>query len=111
EAAVSQMTGSSMMHFYLALVYQRTSRSTEAEAEFQNALRLDPNNFPANLLLGRMFVMQQNAADALPYLQKAANLHSDAIDPHRILADAYTQLGRPADAGQELMKAERIRSQ
>ncbi len=111
EAAVSQMAGSSMMHFYLALVYQRTSRSTEAETEFQNALRLDPNNFPANLLLGRMFVMQQQAADALPYLQKAAKLHLDAIDPHRILADAYTQLGRPGDAGHELMEAERIRSQ
>lgn len=111
EAAVSQMTGSSMMHFYLALVYQRTSRSTEAEAEFQNALRLDPNNFPANLLLGRMFVMQQNAADALPYLQKAAKLHLDAIDPHRILADAYAQLGRQADASHELMEAERISSQ
>jgi arylsulfatase A-like enzyme/Tfp pilus assembly protein PilF len=111
EAAVSEMTGSSMMHFYLALVYQRTSRSTEAETEFQNALRLDTNNFPANLLLGRMFVMQQKAADALPYLQKAAKLHLDAIDPHRILADAYKQLGRPADASQELIEAERIRSQ
>jgi arylsulfatase A-like enzyme/tetratricopeptide (TPR) repeat protein len=111
EAAVSQMTGSSMMHFYLALVYQRTSRSTEAETEFQNALRLDPNNFPANLLLGRMYVVQQKSNDALPYLQKAAKLHLDAIDPHRILADAYAQLGRQADAGQELTEAERIRSQ
>src|SRR5712692_6735431 len=68
EAAVSQMTGSSMMHFYLALVYERTSRNTEAMAEFQSALRLDPNQFPANLLLGRMFVVQQKATDALPYL-------------------------------------------
>src|SRR5207244_11254953 len=111
EAAVAQMNGSSMMHFYLALVYQRTSRNTDAETEFQNALRLDPNHFPANLLLGRMFVMQQKAADGLPYLKKAATLHLDAIDQHRKLADAYTQLGRNADANQELMEAERIRSQ
>jgi len=111
EAAVSQMTGSSMMHFYLALVYQRTSRSTDAETEFQNAVRLDPNNFPANLLLGRMFVMQQKAEDGLPYLKKAAKLHLDAIDPHRIMADAYTQLGRQADASQELMEAERIQAE
>ena len=53
EAAVTQMKGSAMMHFYLALVYQRTSRGTEALTEFQDALRFDPDHFPANLLLGR----------------------------------------------------------
>jgi arylsulfatase A-like enzyme/tetratricopeptide (TPR) repeat protein len=111
EAAVSQMTSSSMMHFYLALVYQRTARSEEAETEFQNAVRLDSNNFPANLLLGRMFVMQQKAEDGLPYLKKAAKLHLDAIDPHRIMADAYVQLGRQADANQEIMEAERIQAE
>jgi arylsulfatase A-like enzyme/Tfp pilus assembly protein PilF len=111
EAAVSQMTGSSMMHFYLALVYERTSRSTEALAEFHSALHVDPNHFPANLLLGRMFVMQQKATDALPYLLKAIKLRPDAIDPHRFLADAYTQLGQEANASRELEEAERIRSQ
>ncbi|HEY6768675.1 MAG TPA: sulfatase-like hydrolase/transferase [Candidatus Sulfotelmatobacter sp.] len=111
EAAVSQMSSSSMMHFYLALVYERTSRSTEALAEFRSALHLDPNHFPANLLLGRMFVMQQKATDALPYLLKAIKLRPDAIDPHRFLADAYTQLGQEANASRELAEAERIRSQ
>jgi arylsulfatase A-like enzyme/Tfp pilus assembly protein PilF len=111
EAAVSQMSGSSMMHFYLALVYERTSRSTEALAEFQSALHLDPNHFSANFLLGRMFVMQQKANDALPYLLKAIELRPEAIDPHRFLADAYTQLGQEANASRELAEAERIRSQ
>src|SRR6266852_1269213 len=48
EAAVSQMNSSAMMHFYLALVYQQTSRNDEALAEFKDALRPDPKNFPAN---------------------------------------------------------------
>ena len=113
EAAVSQMTGSAsaMMHFYLALVYQRTSRSTEAMSEFQDALRLDPDNFPANLLLGRLLVIQQRATDALPELLKAAKLRPDSIDAHRFLADAYTQLGQQANASRELTEAERLRSQ
>jgi tetratricopeptide (TPR) repeat protein len=55
EAAVSQMNSSAMMHFYLAMVYQQTSRNDEALAEFKDALRWDPKNFPANLLLGRMY--------------------------------------------------------
>jgi tetratricopeptide (TPR) repeat protein len=111
EAAVSQMSSSAMMHFYLALVYQETSRNEEALAEFKDALRWDPKNFPANLLLGRMYIKQQKAADALPLLQKAATLRPDAIDPHRLLADAYTQLGREENASRELLEAQRIQAQ
>jgi arylsulfatase A-like enzyme/Tfp pilus assembly protein PilF len=111
EAAVSQMNSSAMMHFYLALVYQQTSRNDEPLAEFQNAVRRDPKNFHANLLLGRMYIKQQKAGNALPYLIKAATLRPDAIDPHRLLADAYTQLGREEKASREISEAERIRAQ
>jgi tetratricopeptide (TPR) repeat protein len=111
EAAVSQMNSSAMMHFYLALVYQQTSRNDEALAEFKDALRWDPKNFPASLLLGRMYIRQQKAAEALPLLQKAATLRPDAIDPHRLLADAYTQLGREESASRELSEAQRIQAQ
>jgi len=110
EAAVTQMNSSAMMHFYLALVYQQTSRNDEALAEFKDALRWDPKNFPANLLLGRMYIKQQKAADAVPLLQKAATLHPDAIDPHRLLAEAYTQLGREENARRELAEAQRIQA-
>src|ERR1700693_654863 len=110
QAAVSQMNSSAMMHFYLALVYQQTARNDEALAEFKDALRLDPKNFPANLLLGRMYIKQQKAADALPLLKKAATLRPDATDPHRLLADAYTQLGREENASRELSEAERIQA-
>ncbi|HST09512.1 MAG TPA: tetratricopeptide repeat protein [Terriglobales bacterium] len=67
EAAVAQLNSSAMMHCYLALVYERTSRDEEAAlAEFQDALRRDPKNFPANLLLGRMYVKRQKAEEAIP---------------------------------------------
>ena len=110
EPAVAQMNSSAMMHFYLALVYQQTSRNDQALAEFKDALRWDPKNFPANLLLGRAYIKQQKATDAIPLLRKAAALRPDAIDPHRLLADAYTQLGREESAGRERSKAERIQA-
>jgi arylsulfatase A-like enzyme/Tfp pilus assembly protein PilF len=110
EAAASQMNSSAMMHFYLAMVYQRTSRNDDALAQFKEALHWDAKNFSANLLLGRLYIKQQNAIEALPYLQKAATLHPDAIDPHRLLGEAYTQLGRLEDAGRELSEAERIQA-
>jgi arylsulfatase A-like enzyme/Tfp pilus assembly protein PilF len=111
EAAVSQMTGSATMHFYLALVYDRTSRLPEATKEFQSALLADSNNFPANLLLGRLLLKQEKPADALPYLRKAAKLRPDSIDAHGILADAYTELGQEANARREYAEAQRITSQ
>ena len=76
----------------------------------KDALRLDPRNFPANLLLGRLYLKQGKADEAIPLLQKAAALHPDAIDPHRLLADAYTQLGREQNASQEISEAERIQA-
>ena len=71
----------------------------------------DPKDFPANLLWGRMYIKQQKAADTLPLLQKAATLRAYAIDPHRLLADAYTRLRREEDSTRELSEAERIRAQ
>jgi choline-sulfatase len=111
EAAVSQMNSSAMMHFYLALVYQQMSRDDDALAQFKDALRQDPENFPANLLLGRMYVKHQKAAEAIPLLRKATALRPDAIDPHRFLSDAYTQLGQEENASRELSEAERVQSQ
>jgi len=111
EAAVSQMNSSAMMHFYLALVYQQTSRDDDALAQFKDALRWDPQNFPANLLLGRMYIKQQKAAEAIPLLRKAAALRPDAIDPHRLLADAYSQLGDEDSASRERSEAGRVQSQ
>jgi len=110
EAAASQLNSSSMMHFYLAMVYQRTARNEEAQEQFKEALRLDPNNFAANLLLGRMYVMQQKASDSIPLLQKAGTLRPDAIDPHRILSDAYAQLGEEESSRRERAEAERVQA-
>lgn len=111
EAAVTQLSGSSMMHFYLALVYQRNAIADKAEAEFRNAVRLDSDNFAANLLLGRLLLGQRNASSALPYLIKAARLHPDSIDAHRFLSETYVSLGQQAKARIELAESERLRSQ
>ena len=109
EAAATQLKGSAMMHFYLALVYQRTSRSADALTEFQDSLRLEPNHFPANLLLGRQLLIQHRASEALPYLRKANQLRPDSIDAHGFLAEVYSELGQEGQARQEQKQAELLR--
>lgn len=67
---------------------------------------MDPNNVSATLLLGRMYVLQQKAADGIPLLQKAA------LRPLRsIHIDAYAQLGQDDKAGAERSEAEHVQSQ
>jgi tetratricopeptide (TPR) repeat protein len=97
------MNSSAMMHFYLALVYQKTSRNDEALAEFKHAPRWDPKSFPADLLLGRMYIKQQKPRRLFLLYRRAAGLRPDAIDPRRLLADTYS-------ARRELSKAEHIQA-
>jgi len=56
-------------------------------------------------------VLQRRAADALPYLRRAARLRPDSIDAHRFLADVYSALGQQENFRRELREAERLRSQ
>jgi len=77
--------------------------------EFHNTLQLDPNHFRANLLLGRLYGMQQQAAGALPFLRKAAKLQPDSAEAHLFLANAYLELGQQAAARRERAEADRLR--
>jgi len=101
EAAVKGSPGSADMHYSLASVYVRINRMADARKELEKALALRPNHFPANVMLGQVFLVQKSPAMALPYLKKAEKLQPNAGQVHQLLADAYTQLGDKSNAEQE----------
>ena len=101
EAAVANNPGSATMHFSLASVYVRINRMDDARRELQTSLKIKPNDFEANKMLGQVFLVEKNPTQALQYLQKAEKLQPNAGDVHVLLADAYTQLGRKAEANRE----------
>lgn len=101
EAAVTNNPGSATMHYSLASVYVRINRMEDARRELETSLKIKPNDFEANKMLGQVFLVEKNPAQALPYLQKAEKLEPNAGDVHTLLADAYTQLGRKAEADRE----------
>jgi choline-sulfatase len=95
------------LHFTLAAVYNRLGRAGDATKQLQGAIQLQPDDYDANLTLGRLLTTQ-DATAALRYLQKAAQIQPNSPDPHAFLADAYTQLGQQGNALRERLEAQRL---
>ena len=95
--------------YSMASIYARTGRPEEAAKNLLVVLEGEPDHYRANLLLGRMLFLNGTFADALPYLEKAAQVQTDSSEAHSFLADEYEKLGRAADAGRERSEAERLK--
>ncbi|HTS36276.1 MAG TPA: sulfatase-like hydrolase/transferase [Candidatus Solibacter sp.] len=108
EAAVSRLPDSDDLRFFLGFAYDNMGRTTDAEKAYREALRINPNHFKANLMLGRVLGMQNNFSGALPYLQKAAKLQPTSTDVHQFLANVYQELGQMDNARREQAEAARL---
>lgn len=102
------MPGSLKTHVLLSVADSRTNRLPQAIKECEVVLGILPEEYGANLLLGRDLVLSGNPDAALPRLMKAASIRPGAPDPHLVLADAYDKLGRNDDAERERSVAERL---
>jgi Flp pilus assembly protein TadD len=54
--------------------------------------------------------MKGSAAEALPFLQKAAKVNPDSADAHMYLANVYAQLKQTSQAEKERALVERLKS-
>jgi tetratricopeptide (TPR) repeat protein len=111
QAAAERNPTSAQMHYYLAAVNNRLKRLPEAAAEYEMALKLDPDHFQANLRYGRMLFLEGHAGAALSKLAHAVRVNPDSAEAHTFLADAYQQLGQTENANRERAAAERLKSQ
>ena len=92
----------------LATTYARLDRMPDAIREYRKVIEGRPNHYGAYLLLGRALALTGSPKEALPNLMKATTLQPNSAEPHRFLADAYTQLGQEADAERERAEAARL---
>jgi Flp pilus assembly protein TadD len=108
EKVVAAMPQSQEWRLDLANAYGQTGRLPKAIQQYQKVLQINPDNFFASLLLGRTLLLSGNAAGAIPKLKKAAALRPKESSPHKLLADAYSQLGRKTAAERERAKTQRV---
>jgi arylsulfatase A-like enzyme/Tfp pilus assembly protein PilF len=95
-------------HYWLGSTYGRLKRYPEAEKELEATIQFQPDNFPANMELGQVLLIEHNPEKASAVFKKAAELEPDMGDPHHFLARAYIALGREDDAQRENAEAARL---
>jgi len=96
----------------LGMAYEKLNRTDDAAAIYKAAVALDNGPVPPdpdpNLLLGTLLVENNQAAQALPYLLKAAQRSPDLSQTHRQLGKAYLALKQTSAAREELERAVRL---
>jgi len=110
EAALTHNPNFADLHFYVAVVYERSKRFPEAIQEFEKTVKLKPDHFRANLLLGRLLGMHGDGARALPYLLQAAKLDPKSVEVHMFLANVYNQLGQSQNVERERIEVQRLQA-
>jgi len=74
-----------------------TRRFDEADTEFDEALRLDPNSFDANYWYSRHALMKGNFSRAAELAERAAKINPADYKPPTLLIMIYRSLGRDND--------------
>lgn len=93
-------------HFGLAMAYWKEFQFDSAVRELQTVLRLHPGDPEASYLMARILVIQQNYAEAIPFLTNALSDTSvNAPDAHALLGKIYAAEGKDHDAISEFEQA------
>lgn len=108
ETAVAKVPRWERARLMLANAYLHTDRLPQAINEYNQVLEVTPDDYLANLLLGRVLMLSPDPAAALPALKKAAALQPKAPEPHLALSNLYLKLGRYEDAAREQFEAKEL---
>ena len=92
--AQQQITPRQEMHYELGIVYRDAKRHTEAIAEFQKAIGLDPNFVAAHISLGEVYLEMGRLDEAANAANAALKIDANSQQAHQLL-DAIKQ-ARPA---------------
>jgi tetratricopeptide (TPR) repeat protein len=89
-------------HINLAAALQLLGRSTEAEANLRDAIRLEPGIASAHFQLGNVLENMGSSQAAVGEYKQAAQLDPNYAEPHFALARLYRRLGENTLAQQEV---------
>ncbi len=106
--AIAVTQNNATAHVNLGSALQAEGKSSEAIAEYREALRLDPKQFEADSNLGKLLFEQSKFADALPYCELAVRLKPDRATLRNNLGLTLAALGRFAEALAQFAEAARL---
>jgi len=95
--------------YELGEIYWRKHQPDEAVKHYSRAVHLRRNFTDALLALGKVWVFQGQADQALPVLREAAGIDPNSEVAHYRLAQAYRKLGQATESERELAQFRRLR--
>jgi arylsulfatase A-like enzyme/cytochrome c-type biogenesis protein CcmH/NrfG len=93
----------------LGQVYLKSNSAKAAEDQFVAALLLQPGSIEAQLGLAKALLREKKFSDAADLLQETTRSGSNDAEAFELLAQAYTGLGKPAQAQRAADRAKSIR--
>jgi len=109
EASVRLAPGQSTdARVRLGEVYLGLKNPSAAEDQFEAALLLQPGNLDAQVGAARAQVVDRRFADALRQLVPLSKLHPNSAEIFELLAQAYSGLGRKAEAAEAENRAQNL---
>ena len=90
------------------LIKRGGSEAQQGIEELRTAVRIDPNQYEAQVTLGRALLTRKLAAESVEHLKRAAELAPSNPEPHYQLALAYRRLGLNDKAVAETAIVKRI---
>jgi TolB-like protein/class 3 adenylate cyclase/Tfp pilus assembly protein PilF len=107
EALVGMAMVDLTMGGYL-LTDDRTVRFSAAETNAIKALSLAPDHAAAHLILGRLYIMSNRAAQGIAECEQALALDRNLADAHGVIGMAKYYLGRAAETEGHILEALRL---
>ena len=103
KLAIAEYPSFTMAFNELGVQYLRVNQLENADEAFQNALKVDPDSFPALINRGIANVMMKRHGEAVPMLRKALKKNDQSAVGHYFLGQALANLGLFVDAEKELL--------
>ena len=112
--AEDKLTARALSHYILGGIYERLDNLDKAVGQYKAAIRIDPRSPQLHLSLAVALIKNNNFQEAIPELNKAVKLASDAgipeaesisIEAHTILALIYSLQGNLEQAAGEYESA------
>ncbi len=109
EKAVAAAPSDYQGFYYLAYTYEREGDLARCREHAERARTLEPSSPEVNGLLGKVLLDQGQVADAIGPLEQAIKGSPKDTEKRYLLARAYRQVGRRADAAREFAEVQRLK--
>jgi tetratricopeptide (TPR) repeat protein len=95
----------------VALICLSNGDDVQARRYVSEAVRLQPGNFAARIIYGRVLLALNNIPQAIQQTETAVSLAPQSPEAHLELSRSYARARRSADADRERIESERLQAQ